>query len=85
LTAWVPALDRFVKGESWLLYRSGVLDLAAMRRAGISRADLDEAVRAKAQRLKLSDVLEIHLESSGDLSVVEDVVGEARRVRAAVG
>jgi uncharacterized membrane protein YcaP (DUF421 family) len=82
-TALVPALDRFVKGESTLVYRGGVLDLEAMHRAGISRADLEEAVRAKANRLRLTDVLEIRLESNGDLSVVEDLVGEARRVRTA--
>ena len=74
-------LERLVKGHDTVLYRGGILDLEAMHRAGISRADLEEAVRAKGNRLKLSDVLEIHLESSGDLSVVEDVVGEARRVK----
>ena len=81
-TAASPALERLVKGGNTVLYRGGVLDLKAMHRAGISRADLEEAVRAKANRLRLSDVLEIHLESSGDLTVVEDVVGEARRVKA---
>ena len=81
-TAASPALERLVKGGNTVLYRGGVLDLKAMRRAGISRADLEEAVRAKSNRLRLTDVLEIHLESSGDLSVVEDVVGEARRVKA---
>jgi uncharacterized membrane protein YcaP (DUF421 family) len=80
LTATVPALERIVKGKQQVLYRGGVFDLNAMRRAGISRADLEEVVRTKANRMKLTDVLEIHLESSGDLSVVEDVVGEARRV-----
>jgi len=80
-TATVPALDRLLKGSNKVLYRGGVFDLEAMRRAGISRADLEEAVRTKANRLKLTDVLEIHLESSGDLGVVEDVVGEARRLK----
>lgn len=84
LTATYPAVERLVKGTSTVLYRGGVLDLEAMRRVGISRADLEEAVRAKANRLRLTDVLEIHLESSGDLSVVDDVVGEARRVRTAI-
>jgi uncharacterized membrane protein YcaP (DUF421 family) len=83
LTSVSPALERLVKGKQVTLYRGGVFDLPAMRRAGISRKDLEEVVRTKANRLKLSDVLEVHLESSGDLSVVEDVVGEARRVRKA--
>ncbi|HEX5063496.1 MAG TPA: YetF domain-containing protein [Kofleriaceae bacterium] len=83
VTATVPALERLFKGRQKVLYRGGILELAAMRRAGISHADLEEAVRTKANRLKLPDVLEIHLESSGDLSVVDDVIGEARRVRRA--
>jgi uncharacterized membrane protein YcaP (DUF421 family) len=85
LTATVPTIERLVKGTHTVLYRGGVLDLEAMRRTGISRADLEEAVRAKANRLRLTDVLEIHLESSGELSVIDDVVGEARRTRTAIG
>ena len=81
LTATSPAIERLVKGQHHILYRGGVFDLKAMRRTGISRRDLEEVVRTKANRLQLPDVLEIHLESSGELSVVEDVVGEARRVR----
>ncbi|HEY5922937.1 MAG TPA: YetF domain-containing protein [Kofleriaceae bacterium] len=84
LTSKVPAIEKLLKGDDMVLYRGGVFDLKAMHRAGISRADLEEAVRAKSNRLTLSDVLEIHLESSGDLSVVEDVVGEARRLRSAI-
>jgi uncharacterized membrane protein YcaP (DUF421 family) len=82
-TSLSPLLERLVKGKQVTLYRGGVFDLPAMHRAGISRKDLEEVVRTKANRLKLSDVLEIHLEASGDLGVVEDVVGEARRVRKA--
>jgi uncharacterized membrane protein YcaP (DUF421 family) len=82
-TALIPPLEKLVKGRNTVLYRGGVFDLKAMRRAGISRADLEEAVRTKANRLRLTDVLEVRLESSGDLSVVDDVVGEARRVQAA--
>ena len=83
VTSAVPALERLVKGGHHVLYRGGVFDLRAMHRAGISRADLEEAVRSRAHRLRLADVLEIHLEASGDLTVVEDAVGEARRVQAA--
>lgn len=83
LTVSMPALERLLKGKDVLLYRGGILDLEAMRNAGISRKDLEEAVRTKANRQRLSDVLEVRLESSGDLSVVEDVIGEARRVRTA--
>jgi len=81
LTAFAPSIERLLKGKQRVIYRGGVFDLDAMHRAGISRADVEEAVRSHANRLKLADVLEVHLESSGDLSVVEDLVGEARRAQ----
>src|SRR5262245_30911133 len=50
-TSAVPALEQLIKGKQTVLYRGGIFDLKAMRRAGISRADLEEAVRSKANRL----------------------------------
>jgi uncharacterized membrane protein YcaP (DUF421 family) len=70
LTSAVPKLERLVKGEQHTVYRAGRLERKTMLRAGISRADLEEAVRSRANRDQLGDV-EVHLESSGDLTVVE--------------
>lgn len=59
-----PGMD----GKSHWLYRGGVFDLPLMQRAGISRADIEEAVRKNAATLR--DVREVRLEASGELSVI---------------
>jgi uncharacterized membrane protein YcaP (DUF421 family) len=64
-------LERIVKGRAKPLYRDGALDLDAMNRAGISRADLEEAVRRRARQPALESVSEVDLESSGELSVID--------------
>jgi len=70
-TATVPAIEKIVKGSSHWVYRGGVFDLPRMHRAGISRADIAEAVRKRGHRDSLRDVLEVHLESNGELTVIE--------------
>jgi hypothetical protein len=74
--------ERMIKGPNQLLYRSGEIDWAGMRRAGISRADLDEAARGKANVPTHSDVAEIYIESSGELTVVERAAQSERDVGA---
>ena len=69
VAARVPHIERLVKGRAEIVYREGVFDYHVMSRAGISRADLEEAVR-KAHHRSLPDVHEIQLEASGDLTVV---------------
>ena len=71
LTARFPAIERILKGHDEVLYRDGALDLRAMHRTGISRADLAAAVRGRGNRDALSEVREIHLESSGELTVID--------------
>ena len=69
IAARVPHIERLVKGRAEVVYREGVLADRVMSRAGISRADLEEAVR-KAHHRSLAEVHEIQLEASGDLNVV---------------
>lgn len=69
-TARWRLLERIVKGSSRPLYRDGHLDTHAMNSAGISRADLEEAVRRHALQPGLEHVREVDLESSGELSVI---------------
>jgi uncharacterized membrane protein YcaP (DUF421 family) len=71
VTAAVPALERIIKGASEWVYRGGLFNLPRMHRAGISRADIEEAVRKRANGLSLRDVLEVRLESNGELTVVQ--------------
>ena len=78
-TARSRVLERLVKGESDVLYRGGIYNLPAMGRAGISRADINEAVRRHAMDANMRNVLEVRLEASGELSVVIDRVGMHHR------
>jgi uncharacterized membrane protein YcaP (DUF421 family) len=59
-----PGID----GKSHWIYRGGVFDLPLMQRAGISRADIEDAVRRNAVTLR--EVREVRLEPSGELSVI---------------
>jgi len=71
LTARVPRVERFVKGTVQVLYHDGETNERAMRRAGISPTDLDEAARSRAQTYSHHDVREVRLETSGELTVIE--------------
>lgn len=70
-TASLPWLDRLVKGSAATLYEHGHIDEAAMRRAGISKNDLVEAVRRHALKPALEDVDSVIVEASGELSVID--------------
>ncbi len=59
-----PGID----GKSHWIYRGGIFDLPLMKRAGITRADIDAAVEKNAATLR--DVREVRLEASGELSVI---------------
>ncbi len=79
LTARFKTLEKLVKGESQVLYRGGIFNLPVMHSAGISRADIDEAVRRHAMDTTLQNVLEVRLEASGELSVIIDRAGMQHR------
>ncbi|HEY9505395.1 MAG TPA: YetF domain-containing protein [Gemmatimonadales bacterium] len=64
---WVGPL---VKGQPRLLVRDGRTDREAMRRAGVSQHDLEQAVRIEAGETDLSRVREARLERDGSISVV---------------
>ena len=63
------------------VYRGGVFNLKRMHRAGIRRADIEQAARKHVNCLTLDEVLEVHLEHSGELTVIEDKVGNSNRAR----
>jgi uncharacterized membrane protein YcaP (DUF421 family) len=79
VTAAVPTLERVIKGGSHPVYRGGIFDLPRMHRAGISRAEVEQAVRKHAHDLSLRDVLEVRLEPTGELTVIVDAVGMSNR------
>lgn len=65
----VPALDCVIKGSVAVLYRDGVIDQRALLRFGVSRNDLEEAVR-RCGHLRLDAVRAIYKEADGTLSVI---------------
>jgi uncharacterized membrane protein YcaP (DUF421 family) len=69
-------LERLIKGSHRVLYQRGEINWSGMRRAGISRGDLDEATRGKANVRSHTEVSAIYIESSGELTVIEsDAMG----------
>jgi uncharacterized membrane protein YcaP (DUF421 family) len=70
-TARFALLERLAKGKPYTLWHRGELDERAMLRNEISRADLDAAARSQAHRARFSEVNEIRVETSGELSIVD--------------
>lgn len=71
VTARFPMLERIVKGRSYMLWKDGKLHERAMLRNELSRGDLDAAVRIQMHRPGYTDVAEIHVETSGELSIID--------------
>ena len=65
----VRGLGRVVKGLPLTLVRDGEVDWPAMRKAGITRHDLEEALRMRGQ-MDVDDVRLAVLERNGDISVI---------------
>lgn len=70
-TARFPAIERLAKGRTYRLWYDGHLDEHALLRNELSLGDLDAAARAQAHRARYGEVAEIHLETSGELSIVD--------------
>jgi uncharacterized membrane protein YcaP (DUF421 family) len=71
LTSRFPAIENIVKGHPYTLWRDGKLNERAMLRNELSHGDLDSAVRTQAHRSHYTEVSEIHVETSGELSIVD--------------
>ncbi len=65
-----PAFSGLIKGHSTLIVKDGNVQSEAMKRAHMSRDDLDEDLREKGMN-DLSKVEEARLERSGKLSVIK--------------
>jgi uncharacterized membrane protein YcaP (DUF421 family) len=70
-TARYPWIECWAKGKPYTLWQAGRLDERAMLRHELSQGDLDAAVRSQAHRERFADVAEIHVETSGELSIVD--------------
>jgi uncharacterized membrane protein YcaP (DUF421 family) len=63
-------LGPLVKGRPALLVRDGHIDREAMREAGVSDHDLEQALRLQARRMDLNRIHLAYLERDGSISVI---------------
>lgn len=70
-SARLAIIERLVKGSSFPLWKDGKLDRRRMIWHELSTNDLHAAARMQAHRSRYTDVGEVHLETSGELSVVD--------------
>lgn len=75
LLAWISlysdTVGRWVKGEATTLYTDGQLNEKNMRRARVSRKDLQESVRQGINEDNLDNVRKIIQERNGEVSVIK--------------
>lgn len=73
--AWISlyndTVGRWIKGEASSLYADGRLNEKNMRKARISRKDLQESVRQAINEDSFDDVKEIVQERTGEVSVIK--------------
>lgn len=75
LVAWVSfrskKAGKVLKGEALLLMKDGQKNEQHLRHGHITDEDMEEAMRHNANVNSLSDVKEIYLERSGEISIVK--------------
>jgi uncharacterized membrane protein YcaP (DUF421 family) len=65
-----PWLEKIVKGEQRVLYKSNEINWPNMKRSCVSERDLLESVRLKSGMAALTDIEEAHIESNGQISII---------------
>lgn len=63
-------LGQWIKGERVLLIEDGKIQDTGMRRAGVSRRDLEQAIRINTNHTDPAKIRLAHLERNGDISIV---------------
>jgi uncharacterized membrane protein YcaP (DUF421 family) len=71
LTLSNKKLAKLIEGEHKVLYKDGKVNEENLRVGLMSKDDLEADVRVKANKNKLSEVKEVHLESTGEVSVIK--------------
>jgi len=73
--AWLTIANRkaskLIQGEAKILYQDGKINEENLKIGLMSREDLKADVRVKANKADLNDVKEIHLETTGEVSVIK--------------
>lgn len=70
-TYFFPGLGRLLKGEASILVQGAVVDHAELRRASLTEAAVQAAVRGAANLDDLADTKTVRLEQDGTISVVK--------------
>lgn len=77
LVAWITfnssIAGSILKGKSILLYQNGKPVAKNLRSVQITETDLQEAVRKKLNVDDMSEVREIYMDRSGELSVIKEI------------
>jgi len=71
LTRTNKKFAKLIEGESRVLYKDGRINEENLRIGLMSRDDLEADVRVKGNKKELSEIKEIHLESTGEVSVIK--------------
>lgn len=66
-----PWVGKIVKGEHHTLYENGEFDHKMMRRHGISKDDVQEAIRSELNTHNIDQVKEVIIEKDGEMSVIK--------------
>lgn len=64
-------IGKIVKGHHHTLYENGKFNERKMKKHGISKDDLEAAVRVQLNSDRIADAKEIRIEKSGELSVIK--------------
>ena len=80
LISWITQknhfVGKFVKGEPDSLFKKGELNEENLRKNHISRHDLMEGIRLKANQSNFDKIEEVFIERNGEFSVVEKKEGQ---------
>ncbi|GAA4753739.1 DUF421 domain-containing protein [Flavisolibacter ginsenosidimutans] len=71
LTYFNKGFGRLIKGKPFLLYKNGRFERRNMEKSNISEHDIMEELRINVQKDSLTDIEEVRLERTGEVSFVK--------------
>ena len=76
LTAWITfrskKAEAIIKGKNLILMKNGKKNQKNLRRAHITEEDIQEAMRHQTNSTAPEKIIEVHLERSGDISIINE-------------
>ena len=71
LTFYSKQFGRLVKGQKFLLFKEGTFDEKNLKKTSITKEDMMEELRINTQKDALTDIKEVYLERTGEVSFVK--------------